>query len=67
MEANLVTGSCFVDLYEDKLTESTKLEVDNLDDQEERHDMTEEMISRLVIAQKIVGSQNVKTYGSESA
>ena len=54
-------------LYEDKLTESTKLEVDNLDEQEERHDMTEKMISRLVIAQKIFCSQNVKTYGSESA
>ncbi len=54
-------------LYEDKLTESTKLEVDNLDEQEERHDMTEEMVSRLVIAQKIFGSQNVITYGSESA
>ena len=53
--------------YEDKLTELTKVEVDNLDEQEERHDMTEEMISRLVIAQKIFGSQNVKTYGSESA
>ena len=53
--------------YEDKLTELTKVEVDNLDEQEERHDMTEKMISRLVIAQKIFCSQNVKTYGSESA
>ena len=52
-------------LYEDNLTESTKLEVDNLEEHEERHDMTEEMISRLVITQKIFGSQNVKTYGSE--
>ncbi len=54
-------------LSEDKFAESTEVEVDNLDEQEELHDMTEEMVSRLVIAQKEFGSQNVITYGSESA
>ncbi len=54
-------------LSEDELTESTKVEVDNLDEQEGLHDMTEEMVNRLLIAQKVFGSQNVITYGSESA
>ncbi len=42
--------------YEDKLTELTKVEVDNWDKQEKLHDMTEEMMDRLVIAKKIFGS-----------
>jgi hypothetical protein len=40
-------------LSEDKLTELTKVEVDNWDKQEKLHDMTEEMMDRLVIAKKI--------------
>ena len=36
--------------YEDKLTELTKVEVDNWDKQEKLHDMREEMMDRLVIA-----------------
>jgi hypothetical protein len=43
-------------LSEDRLTESTKVEVDNLDEQEELHDMTEEIVNRLVILKKIFGS-----------
>jgi hypothetical protein len=38
------------ELSEDKFAESTEVEVDNMDEQEELADMTEEMVNRLVIA-----------------
>ena len=42
-------------LSEDKFAESTEVEVDNMDEQEELADMTEEMVTRLVISKKMFG------------
>jgi len=42
-------------LSEDKFAESTEVEVDNMDEQEELDYMTEEMVNRLIIAKKIFG------------
>jgi len=42
--------------YEDKLTESTEVEIDNWDKHKKLHGMTEEMVNRLVIAKKIFSS-----------
>ncbi len=44
------------ELSEDKFAESTEVEVDNMDEQEELDYMTEEMVNRLVIANKIFRS-----------